>query len=107
MWPSSVGVFIPHLKDVLDIDKSFKPDSTNLTTSFFLDFGLGGSWGLKQGGEITRHAKVRSTSQETKTACFSVLSKTLIGKCPGNKDIQCCVGKVERKKVAKSSSRSR
>ena len=36
----SVGVLIPQLNDVLDTDKSFKPDSTNLITSFLLDLGL-------------------------------------------------------------------
>ena len=40
MWVSSVGVLIPHSKDVLDTDKSFKPDSTNLITSFLFEVGL-------------------------------------------------------------------
>lgn len=43
------------------------------------------------------------TSEKSAVGCST---KTLIGKCPGNKDIQCCVGKLERKKVAKSSSSS-
>ena len=52
-------------------------DHKIFTNGSFLDFGLGGSGGLKQGGEITRHAQVRSTSHEAKAACFSVLSKSL------------------------------
>ena len=40
MCASSVGVLIPHSKDVLDTDKSFKPDSTNLITSFLFEVGL-------------------------------------------------------------------
>ena len=34
-----LGTGIPHVKDVLLIDKSFNPFSTNFTTSFFLDVG--------------------------------------------------------------------
>ena len=39
MWFLLLGTPIPHLKVVLDTDKSFRPDSTNLITSFALDFG--------------------------------------------------------------------
>ena len=39
MCLSLSGTGIPHEKEVLLIDKSFKPFSTKLITSFFLDLG--------------------------------------------------------------------
>ena len=39
MWLLLFSTLIPHLKLVLDIDKSFNPDLTKLITSFLLDFG--------------------------------------------------------------------
>jgi len=36
---SSFGTFIPQSNVVLDIDKSLRPDSTNLVTSFLLVVG--------------------------------------------------------------------
>ena len=62
---------MPQLNEVLDTDKSFKPDSTNLITSFLLDFGL-----IKSGFFLYRSNNLSDHSDNLKKYDFSVIHST-------------------------------
>ena len=71
MWLLSVGVLIPQSKDVLDTDKSFKPDSTNLITSFLFEAGL-----IKFGLLLYKSSNLLDHSESLKKYDFSVIHST-------------------------------